>query len=91
MKTVYKYHLLIEDNFTLSIPKGYQVLTVAVQKRPGVEIPCLWVLVDPEAELTPVNFRCAGTGHDITETNLTHIGSVLLYDDELVLHYFINN
>lgn len=84
MKTVYEYPLQISDEFIIGLPKGAQILKVALQKGE----PYLWALVDTEAELESVYIRCAGTGHPIEQQNVEYLGSVIMYDDRFVVHYF---
>lgn len=84
MKTVYKYPLQITDEFFLGLPKGAQILRIALQNGQ----PFLWALVDQDAELEAVQIRCAGTGHPIEETDIEYLGSVIMYDDRFVVHYF---
>ncbi len=62
MKSVYKYPLpMDEDDFTIFLPKGAEVLTIQIQG----ETPCLWALVDPYAKQESRSFHIAGTGHPI--------------------------
>ena len=85
MKAVWKYPFPIIDNVEISLPKGSKILCVKTQKNDLF----LWALVDPdENETESVKFRIAGTGHPIEEENLEYIDTVLMYEDNFVLHIF---
>jgi hypothetical protein len=58
---VYKYEIKIEDFFELYLPKDAKLLTIQTQN----DKPCVWFLVNPEAEKEKRYFRLAGTGHEI--------------------------
>jgi hypothetical protein len=85
---VWKYSLgsspALFDHTVLLIPAGGRVLHVDAQRE---EI-CLWVQVNPQAFPTPRRFFITGTGHPFPEAGLTHLGTVLLYQDALVVHVF---
>ena len=91
MKTIWKYELKT-DNQVLQMPKGAQILTVQIQN----EIPCLWVLVNPEAEHQPRAIEIFGTGHDIEEytepevykINRKYIGTYQLRGGAFIAHVF---
>ena len=86
MKTVYKYKVLISQEFTLELPVSAQVLFFAVQ----VGIPQIWVLVDTDAPAKERKFYLAETGREIDpEIKLSFIGTCLrLHGSEYVLHLF---
>ena len=85
MQTVWKYILPIQDDVEVTLPKNAKILCVKEQKGDL----CLWALVDPdEKETEPINLRIAGTGHPIIEDNLVYIDTVLMYDDNFVIHIF---
>lgn len=85
MKTVYKYKLMIDDLQSVNLPKGAKPLCVKVQNN----VPCLWALVDPnETEVEPIGIRIAGTGHPINEDVKDYLGTAIMYDGNLVFHFF---
>ena len=63
VKTIYKYPVVVDDEFTIYLPEGAQVLSVDVQQ----DEPQMWVLVDPAAPKTKRTFRVIGTGHPIDD------------------------
>lgn len=90
MRRVYKYGIPIGDDIRLMLPKGAQIVHVAAQGVPalGGEDPWVWALVDPSAQMEERHFRLAGTGHDLPDDGLTHVGSFMLAHGALVFHLF---
>jgi len=93
MKRVYKYKLAFVDLSTLELPKGAEILTINEQNRSvqGNIDPyfMVWALVDPAVVKTEKRqFRIAGTGHTIFESNLHFINTVFLDDVNQVYHIF---
>lgn len=86
MKTVYKYTVPIQDEFTVTMPEGAKLLSFAAQNGD----PMLWALVDPDAGFRTLRvFRLFGTGHTIVDSEtLTYVGTVLVHGDDLVFHLF---
>ena len=88
MKKIFKYEVLIQDYFSILLPKEYQILTVETQH----EIPYIWVIVNTESEEKSVNFRLCGTGHPLGITlgiNIySYIGTFQLRDGNLIFHLF---
>jgi hypothetical protein len=81
--TIYKYPAPIDDEFTVEMPRGAQVLSVAIQDG----IPCMWALVNPKEPLESRRFHWRGTGHP---ANLMgrFVGTVLMHGGALVFHLF---
>lgn len=84
MKTIWKFELGIEDRRLLEIPIGAEVLAVQVQGS----TPCMWALVDPDAEREVRDFIMCGTGHVIPDVELKHLGTYQLYSGNFVGHVF---
>lgn len=84
MKTIYKYVLKLEDEQTIRMPNGAQILYVAIQHASVT----MWVRIDTDNE--PRNYRifCRGTGHPFSGDEGRHIGTVFIHDGALVFHYF---
>ena len=83
-KVIYKYPLQVNDAVFVLIPKGAELLCVQTQ----FNRPCLWALVDPDAESEEVRFRICGTGHPVKEENLQYIDTFQIEDGRLVFHVF---
>jgi len=86
MQSVYKYPILLDDYFSLDLPKGAKILDVQAQKGE----PQLWALVKPDEEKEKRNFRLAGTGHPIKESpeTLIYIGTFQTLNGGFVGHVF---
>ena len=84
---VFKYPVPIADSFSLDMPVGSEILAFQTQR----EQPCIWALVDPNAQVAHYNFRLAGTGHPIEDNNdqLKYIGTCQMAGGSLVLHLFL--
>ena len=65
-RQIWKYST-VEDGFrttfTIKLPKGAEILSVQTDQKDNR--PCIWALVDPEAESEDRHFELFGTGHDI--------------------------
>ncbi len=86
MKTIWKFPLEVTDEQTVQIPNGAQLLSVQTQHA----TPCLWALVDPEAEPKPCIIQTYGTGHPIGEVG-TYLSTYQISGGTLVFHVFVKN
>lgn len=85
MRQVWKYRITPEDNQSIHLPVGAEVLSVQTQNGS----PELWCLCNPkETNYETRHFRLAGTGHPIEEANLVFIGTFQLDEGSLVFHLF---
>lgn len=83
MKTVYKYPLAVTDRQWVPMPRGAQVLKVAMQG----DVLTAWALVDTAAEPAPREFLVFGTGNPCeipTHRPYAYIDSV--FDSPFVWH-----
>jgi len=69
-RTIWKYELKVGDNI-FEMPRRAEVLTVQTQ---GKSV-CLWALVDADAPKTKRRFQIYGTGHEMEDGVLRHIGT----------------
>jgi len=85
-KVIWKYELNTTDVQKLGMPKGAEILTVQTQ----FDKPCLWALVNPDAEKETRGFMTYGTGHTIPTEPYPHkyIGTYQLNSGVLVFHVF---
>ena len=84
---VWKFSVLVNNDFIVPMPEGAKILTVQTQR----EIPQIWALVDPRAPMRDRRFRLAGTGHPIQVAeagNLAYVGSFQVEQETLVFHLF---
>jgi len=75
------------DNQYLELPLGYEVLSLQLQGN----IPCLWVLVDPNVEKKREIFEIYGTGDEIrykSGVDRKYIGTWQEQGGKLVWHLF---
>lgn len=70
---VFKYKLQVCRSQTLELPVGAELLHVDVQHG---EI-CLWAKVDAWAKRENRIFCVAGTGHELPDGELKHVGTVM--------------
>ena len=82
-KRIFKYDIIIRDDFSISMPIGAEILSVKVQHG----IPKLWAIVDDQADKESRAFQIYGTGH-VAPENGTFIDTFLMCDDDLVWHLF---
>ncbi len=84
MMKIFKYEISLKiPRFKLYLPGNARILSFQMQRH----IPMLWILVDPEIDLVPVNFVIHGTGHDINFDEIhDYIGTV--QDGSFVWHLF---
>ena len=84
---VWKYTIgtrVVTDTLVdITIPKGAQILHTQSQR----EIPCIWALVNPDAELETRYFYTAATGEEIPDSH-KYIGTVTQYNGEYMWHIF---
>lgn len=83
-KTIFKYHVPIEDEFTIKMPAHAQILCVQTQGDQGK----IWALVNPEFAQEERNFRLLGTGHPFDDEKLQYVGSFQQRGGALVWHLF---
>lgn len=81
MRTHYKYALeLTGQDQTVEMPEGAAVVHVAVQDGR----PCIWAMVDPEAEPVERVFTLLAAGQQFDAAHWMRWGTVLLSDGALV-------
>lgn len=81
MITIYKYPAPIDDEFTVMMPEGAEVLTVQMQGKS----PQIWARVDIDKPLRFRAFHWRGTGHDAAGLG-RYVGTI--QDHWLVFHLF---
>jgi hypothetical protein len=83
-QTIWKYSLdrVIKR---IDIPKDAEFLTLQLQRN----TPCLWVLVNPDAELETWEFEIYGTGQPIDSEDLSYyVGTYQISNRDLIFHVF---
>ena len=86
MRTIYKKVLAIVGLQEVEVPKGATILHIGKQNGN----PCMWYECDTDALRTTKTILCCGTGYpmpDKDDADLAYLGTVILRDDTLVLHF----
>jgi hypothetical protein len=84
-RKIFKYPFPVSDLVRLQMPEGARILSVQVQR----ESPCLWALIDPDAQIVWRNFRVFGTGHPLPPSFVGEfLGTFQLRGGDLVFHLF---
>lgn len=83
MKAIWKYPLSLDSRQEILVPLGSKFLCVQVQNN----IPTIWIMVNPEAELMGQGFRIIGTGWKLNDApSGMYLGTFQL--DGFVWHLF---
>lgn len=87
-QVIYKYLLKIGLETFVEVPQGASVMSLAVQNG----IPCLWMMVNPDAPTVKRRFFVFTTGQLVHEKmdghQLHFIGTFLTDQDRFVGHVF---
>ncbi len=92
MKTIWKDTLTIQSNQTLKLPKGSEILCVAMQNGN----PCIWYLVpDTHARRDVREIEVFTTGGPVYDGSRKYIGTIVVNSvlepiegDSFVMHFF---
>lgn len=86
---IFKYALKIQDEQTLELPVGSQILSVAEQRGKMV-VYALVAVTDENMSKMKVKILIKGTGHVISEniSEFKFLGTVKLMGGDLMFHVF---
>lgn len=70
-RTIWKYSLAVTDEQTLRVPAVRDVLCVQMQGP----VPCLWAVVDPNADPKPLKIYTYGTGNPLPDDPGRYVGT----------------
>lgn len=85
MKKIFKYPIEINDEVSIGLPEGAEILSFQLQGG----CPNLWVLVDENADVELRRFRVYGTGHRVENGDkLNYIGTIVGHMGQFVWHLF---
>lgn len=84
VRTIWKFDVLVADQFELDMPADAHVISVQVQHG-SVR---MWAVVNPTAALTKRKFHVLGTGHAFKGQPGNFIGTFQLQGGDLVFHLF---
>lgn len=74
--------IITDEVITVAMPKGATILHVRSQR----DVPCIWALIDPNAETEMRQFYIAATGEATPKGQ--YLGTVFQYDGIYVWHVF---
>lgn len=89
MGAIWRVELNLENEGPVirkELPVGAQLLSVAPGRREGAYTVDVWAIVQPDAELAPIEFEVVGTGHRVPEPGL-YVGTAVM-PDGFVWHVF---
>jgi hypothetical protein len=93
MKTIWKYSTLVDSQFKdkieIEMPKNAEILCVQRDGKTG--IPCIWAIVDTDAEKETRYFELFGTGikiHSDMGIERKYVGTYQYQRGEFVGHLF---
>lgn len=81
---IWKYELAAVEQQVLSMPLGATILSVQVQYG----MPVLYSMANTFQAVEPRHIYMFGTGESMPNIPMTYIGTILLAEDNLVLHVF---
>jgi hypothetical protein len=81
---IYKYELQVEDQQSIEMPKGAQIISISSQ----FGIPCIWAIVDENAKKESRIFHTYGTGQTFYPKGATFVGTYFLNGGAIVYHVF---
>lgn len=84
MKTIWKFAVPLQDQFSIPLPEKAEVLTVQTQHGR----PQFWAVVSPTAKTEDRTFYLAGTGHKLPDVPMRFVGSFQLHNEALIFHLF---
>jgi len=91
MRTIWKYPVSADKQFSLDIPKGAQFLDVQTQG----ETPVMWFRVESENPPESWHFAVVGTGQptpdDAEGDDWWHLGTFQMFGGAMVWHLFQRN
>ena len=87
MRTVYRFEIPAEEEFTVTLPLGSRILHVERQQR-APHAPCMWVLLDDSRQHIVHTFVQCGTGTPAPPPgSAEHVGTYQTFDG-YVFHLF---
>lgn len=88
MKAVWKFPITVDDEFSVTMPVGAEVVHVDTQPVAIGRVEAfMWALVDPGAETEQREFYVHGTGHPVPDDRV-YLGSFMLHLGSFVGHLF---
>ncbi len=86
METIWKFELN-ERLEHANVPKGFKVLTTAIQGNK----PVVWLQVNPnQTETLPIKLKAVATGEVNVNANDLYIGTVMFMNGAIVEHIYLS-
>ena len=88
MRTIWKFELPIEDEVSIDMPEGAEIIHIGNQRGRL----CIWADVLTDVLSCKRNFIIVGTSDEIARKfkYLKHIGTVFFENGDIVFHVFEN-
>ncbi len=84
MKAIWRFECRVDDEITIPMPEGAEVLSVGIQQAGAI---CIWALCNQKVSMEPRRFVVKGTGHPADDVHKgDFIGTV--FDRQFVWHVF---
>lgn len=84
MHTIHKQKLIIADAQTIEIPKCSKILHVAKQQG----CLCVWYECDTDFPMEERTIYCFGTGYELPDEKMRYIGTIFMYNETVVFHFY---
>lgn len=83
---IWKFSFPIQGELEVDMPTGAKILCFEAQNN----VPTIWALVQVTAEEVKRKFCVLGTGQKVSSDicDATYVGTVLMYEGDLVFHLF---
>lgn len=81
---IWKYPIIITDEFEILMP--YDALVLCVQMQ--LDTPCIWIKTTGTNKLEKKKFSIVGTGNPFNARGLSYIGTFQQHVGALVWHLF---
>lgn len=90
MKTIWKYTLGPTYVQTIDMPTGFKVRHVGPPSAIAASVMgvCVWVEVDTEAAMVPIDWYMTGTGHPAPFEGAIYCGTAVM-GDQFVWHVYM--
>ena len=86
MQKIWKYPISMEDAQTIQLPEDAKILCIKTQHGK----PCMWVLLDPDAQKVVRHFTLYKTNQIIPERRGEYIDTFQMHKDNSVFHVFMD-
>lgn len=82
MRTIWRFDLMIEDEQTIEMPAGAEIIRMAPDRS------VMWAIVDPEQPTQKRTYHTYGTGHEMPDRPGKYVGTYEVAGGSYVFHVF---